>query len=212
MITARVALAAIFALSSSNIYAEPPSGVGQNDIVFGTHPEEKEIIHNLWEDVSAITKLPIEKRPVEVVRVSAERLSVIACGTEEAADCRGMAAYSDFEARKIYALDELDLGTAKGQSFLVHEFSHFQQISAGMFSGDSCKDVVGFERYAYDVQNYWLRSRGAWAVAGTQSENFVCDGRSLEEYAEDAEGSKIYKPVPGVTNNPILSALNKNSP
>lgn len=212
MITARVALAAIFTISSSNIYAEPPSGGGQNDIVFGTQPEEKEIIHNLWEDVSAITKLPIEKKPVEVVRVSAERLSVIACGSEKAADCRGMAAYSDFEARKVYTLDTLDLGTAKGQSFLVHEFSHFQQVSAGMFAGDSCKDVVGFERYAYDVQNYWLKSKGEWAVAGMQSENFVCGGRSLEEYVEESEGGTIYKTIPGITNNPLLAALNRNSP
>lgn len=91
----------------------------------------------------------------------------VACRSKDATPqgvrtCRRVAWYDGGEV--VYILDTLDLSTARGDSYVLHELTHWVQEKSGKFTmGNECDDALR-EKEAYLLQQEYIVDQGQYST------------------------------------------------
>lgn len=110
--------------------------------------------------------------PVNVV--SGEMLRTAACPMKQE-QCREIVALFDSDSRRVLVSDALDLGSAADNSFVVHELVHVLEYHyRGGRAPQGCPETLRSERFAYRVQNAYLRREGRPERFGGLMMRMVC--------------------------------------
>lgn len=86
---------------------------------------------------------------------------------EQCESRRGLAAVFIPATQRVIISDELDLDTAIGQSFVLHEYVHALQYGTrGETIFDTCEHLLDSEAEAYAVQQQFLNARRQFIRVG----------------------------------------------
>jgi len=121
-----------------------------------------EMMAYLLAAASGISGLPpplVDELP-PVVAMAPEALRAQACSMKQE-QCRGIVALFDADNGRILVSDALDLADPADNSFLVHELVHVLEYRyRGGRGPEGCRETLRSERFAYRVQNAYLRREG----------------------------------------------------
>jgi hypothetical protein len=100
---------------------------------------------------------PVPEQALPAVRVLAPAAMTREICPDNPRECVGLVAQFDADRAEIRLSTLLDLGDARGRSFLVHELVHvLQHEHRGKAPQHRCEDNLRAEQEAYAVQNAYL--------------------------------------------------------
>lgn len=122
--------------------------------------------------LSGLPEIAVESLPpVNVISTAA--LQTAACPMKQE-QCREIAALFDSDTGRVLVSDSLDLSSAADNSFVVHELVHVLEYRYRGRAPQGCPETLRSERFAYRVQNAYLRREGRPERFGGIMMRMVC--------------------------------------